>query len=287
MLSFPQKMRIAHILNRSLRVARSLARRDMRVRCRRRGIQWDLDLDEGIDLAIYLLGTLEPRVLRAYTPLIFPGFTVLDIGANIGAHTLHFARLVGPTGRVFAFEPTDFAIGKLRRNLALNRELAPRVTPHQCFLVADRGASAPAAVPSSWPVGDEPAEPCVGDIGRLQSTAAAVAITGDDFCANTGIDRIDFIKIDVDGNEYSVVSGLRRTIERFLPTILIEFAPFVYEGGHEAEFDELVRFLANCGYDFTDAGTARPVPREPAALRRLVVPIGAINVLLRPHRANT
>ena len=45
---------------------------------------------------------------------------VLDIGANIGVHTLHLAKLVGETGQVLAFEPNPVACEELRRNIALN-----------------------------------------------------------------------------------------------------------------------------------------------------------------------
>jgi len=285
MLSVPQKMFLARSLNRSIRFARAATGRDMQVQCRRNGISWALDLNEGIDLSIYLLGAFEPRVLRAYTPLIAPGATVLDIGANIGAHTLHFARLAGPTGRVLAIEPTDYAIAKLRRNLALNSQITAGVTTHQNFLVPDRATPSPAAVPSSWPVGEVPVDPRVGAVGRFQPTTAAVAVTADDFCVAQGLERLDFIKIDVDGNEHSVLRGFRLGLERFRPTILIEFAPYHYDGGNETEFNQLVNFLADLGYKFTDANTGRPIPSDPAALRRLVVPISGINALLHPHVA--
>jgi FkbM family methyltransferase len=52
-----------------------------------------------------------------------PGNAVLDIGRNIGAHTLPLAHLVGPHGRVIAFEPTAYAIRKMRANIALNAGL--------------------------------------------------------------------------------------------------------------------------------------------------------------------
>lgn len=87
------------------------------MRVRRDGIHWDLDLSEGIDFAIFLLGGLELRTLRLYRRLVQPGDTVLDVGANIGAHALPLARLVGASGRVVAFEPTQFAFCKLQRNL--------------------------------------------------------------------------------------------------------------------------------------------------------------------------
>src|SRR5713101_4640646 len=83
----------------------------------RYGVRWNLDLDEAIDFSIFLLGLFERQTVQAYQRLVWPGNIVLDIGANIGAHTFHLARLVGPNGRVFAFEPTAFAFHKLLANI--------------------------------------------------------------------------------------------------------------------------------------------------------------------------
>jgi FkbM family methyltransferase len=228
--SVSQKIFIARQINRLLRFSRGLIGRDMNIRCRRGGLNWALDLNEGIDLSIYLLGAYEPRTLKAYGPLIRAGAVVLDIGANIGAHTLHFARLAGSSGRVVAFEPTDFACAKLRANIALNPDLAPRISLEQCFLVADRSIAAPASVASSWPVANETGELNAWH-GREKVSAGAIAITADDFCARAGLDRLDFVKLDVDGHEWAVLQGFRASLARFRPIILVEIAPFIYEGG--------------------------------------------------------
>jgi FkbM family methyltransferase len=282
MFSVSQKIFIARQLNRILRGLRGLVGHDMHARCRRRGLNWAVDLDEGIDLSIYLLGAYEPRTLRAYTPLIRPGAVVFDIGANIGAHTLHFARLAGPAGRVVAFEPTDFACAKLRANLALNPELAGRVAVEQLFLVADRTVTPPLTVPASWPVARE-----AGDLnawhGRAQGSAAATAMTADDFCAQRGVDRIDFVKLDVDGHECAVLRGFRSNLARFRPVIVVEIAPFIYAGPKAQEFDEFIRFLAGLDYDFTDTNSGRAVSPDPAELRRTITPGGGINAILRPR----
>src|SRR5262249_10499960 len=83
------------------------------------GARYELHLGEMIDLALYL-HQFEPDVRAAIRRITKPGMTVLDIGANIGAHTLLFSALVGPEGRVVAFEPTEFAYAKLEKNLSLN-----------------------------------------------------------------------------------------------------------------------------------------------------------------------
>ncbi|WP_213031383.1 hypothetical protein, partial [Acinetobacter baumannii] len=65
---------------------------------------------------------------------------------------LLLAQLVGPSGRVLCFEPTDFAFAKLSRNLELNPDLARRVTPFHCFLAEKDDAEVPETIYSSWPL---------------------------------------------------------------------------------------------------------------------------------------
>jgi len=241
----------------------------------------DLDLDEGIDLSIYLFGAYEPRTLSAYSSMIRPGDVVFDIGANIGAHTLHFARLTGEKGRVYAFEPTDFPVAKLHSNLRLNPELAARVSVHQCFLVAEAAAALPATIVSSWPIAHKHHDLDPEHLGKPKSLAAAHAITADDFVREANIDRIDFVKLDVDGHEHTVLRGFSDTLRRFRPAMLIELAPFVFEGGNAHEFDEFITFLVGLGYEFSDAQTGRPVPVDADALRCLIPHGSGLNVLLQ------
>jgi FkbM family methyltransferase len=282
MFSVSQKIFIAHLLNRTLRVLRRAVGHDMSTTVTRGGVRWALDLDEGIDLSIYLLGAYEPRTLRTYERLIRPGAVVFDIGANVGAHTLHFARLAGQAGRVYAFEPTDFACSKLRANLALNPGLADCVSLQQFFLVADRTVTPPATVAASWPV-----TATAGDLnawhGRDEVSTKATAVTADDFCRQTGLRRIDFVKLDVDGHEWAVLQGFRESLIRFRPVIIVEIAPFIYTGDKTREFDDFIHFLAGLDYDFADANTGSKVSRDPAELRRTITPGGGINALLTPR----
>ena len=84
------------------------------------GINYKLDLGEVIDLGVYL-NRYEPDMTAAIERLCRSGFTVLDIGANIGAHVLRLSRIVGQSGKVYAFEPTIYAYTKLVYNISLNQ----------------------------------------------------------------------------------------------------------------------------------------------------------------------
>ena len=278
-------MFVAHLANRVVRGARRLAGRDMKVTCRRRSVEWSLDLDEGIDLSIYLLGAYEPRTLSAYRAILadLGEAVVFDIGANIGAHTLHFARLVGPAGRVFAFEATDYAYAKLRRNLELNPQWASRVDPRQIYLKADRAAVPPESLCSSWPVDVLRDDVHSDSLGLSRPLLSASSMTADDFCQSAGIGRLDLVKIDVDGYEFSVLSGFRSTLARFRPILLIELAPYFHAHCEGDAFERMVGFLRDLGYDFLDANNGRPLPDQADQLRALIPARASVNAILRPR----
>jgi len=128
MLSTSKKILIARFLSFYICGARTIFRKGTCIRVSRRGIIWKLDLNEGIDLAIFLLGGFEIRTLQLYKKIITEGDVVLDVGANIGAHTLPFAELVGKSGYVFSFEPTAFAYNKQLNNISLNPLLEKRIS---------------------------------------------------------------------------------------------------------------------------------------------------------------
>ncbi len=279
MLSTAAKVRIAQAFYVLQKIVRGpLGGRDL-VRVKRRGVLWDLDLREGIDLTIYLRGAFEPDTLAALEALVRSGDTVLDIGANVGAHTLHLARLVGEKGRVIAFEPTDFAIAKLRANLRANPELEPRVVVHQGFLVADASTTVP-AIASSWPVdGTAPDDALMAS--RTMAVSGARAMTLDAVVSGAGDPLVHVIKMDVDGHELEVLEGARRLLREQTPIIVMELAPYVFNPPEK--FDAMVRLLTGCGYTFEPLGSSRALPSDPESLRASIPRHGSVNVLARPR----
>lgn len=276
-LSTATKVRIARMLYLSLRLVRAPLGGGDLVRVRRHGVAWDLDLREGIDLTIYALGAFELDTLRALESLVRPGATVLDVGANIGAHTLHLARLVGDRGRVIAFEPTDFAIAKLRANLKANPALEPRVEVHQAFLVADASSPEPIApIASSWPVdGSVPDDQEMGS--RAMGVSGAVTMTVDGVLASSGHPAIQLIKMDVDGHELEVLAGARQTLSLHHPVIVMELAPYVFHP--PSKFDAMVKVLTDLDYVFRPLGSQIELPSEAATLRTLIPRLGSVNVV--------
>jgi FkbM family methyltransferase len=158
----------------------------------------------------YALGTTEAEVQRFLTANLKPGDVCFDIGANVGFFTLIAARLVGDTGRVYAFEPLPSNAEALRRNIALNGLQNVEVIE---AAVSERSGTAELVL------GQSSLDARLSMLGEAQPDAIAVRVISlDDF-------EIDgspsLVKIDAEGAEYAVLSGMRRVLAS-TPVILCE-----------------------------------------------------------------
>ena len=275
-----QKIAMASLISGLVRAIRTVSGKGPVGVFRRGDIVWELDLSEGIDFAIYLQGGFEPETLREYRRVVRAGFVVLDIGANIGSHTLPLAKIVGPSGRVYAFEPTDYAFGKQLRNLSLNLELSRRVTAIQAMLAGCRTQEKPQAIPSSWPLdGVLEAQLHPINLGRFNTLEGAQIFRLDDWVAQEQLPRIDFVKIDVDGYEIDVIEGAVETLRRHKPVMMMEFAPDNFsERGRS--FTELLDALLALGYRARTVG-GKPLRLEPSLAARIPRK-GSMNLILQP-----
>jgi FkbM family methyltransferase len=283
MLTTKTKVSLAALAYRCIALARAMAGKNNCATVRRGGIRWCLDLSEGIEFSIYLLGAFERSTVATLQKLVKPGDVVFDIGANIGSHTLGLARSVGPAGKVFAFEPADFAFEKLQRNLALNPELEARTYPRQILLAAEATERAQPEIYASWPLEkDESVHP--KHRGRLVTTRNASVDTLDRFVERERIDRLNLIKIDVDGHEFPVLRGGLQALQRFKPVLVMEMSPYVHAEEHNS-FSGLVALLRDAGYSIQHASTWDPLPLQTAELEALIPDGASINVIARLDRA--
>jgi FkbM family methyltransferase len=273
------KIAIARTLHYFVRSGRGIAGRPDKGIFSRRGIVYELDLSQGIDFAIYLGGMFERSTAIALAKLTEPSSLVLDVGANIGAHTLHLANLVGPKGRVMAFEPTDFAFRKLRRNLDLNPSLASRVEAFHYFLTASDGASVPKAIYSSWPLAVE-AGLHAKHLGREMQTESAQARSLDSVLSESADRKVQLVKLDVDGFECDVLRGATSMLRDARPIFVFELAPYLLEE-RGASLDQLLFYFIPNGYRFYDERTQKRLPSGAKELQRLLVDGESMNVIAR------
>jgi len=231
-------------------------RRDIQ-RVRRGNVEYELDLSEGIDLSLFLFGNFQGHVIGKNLFKLPEEAIIFDVGANIGSMSLQFAQIV-PKGHVYAFEPTNYAYAKLIRNLALNRELARRISPVQSF-VSDRTEANPQLnAYASWKVDNSPHRKHPLHGGIIKSAESIPSVTLDDFCLEQDIDRVELIKIDTDGHEFSVLEGACKTIEKFRPYIIFEAGLYVFaERG--VEFKQYMEFFTAYNYSLIDSKNGRKV----------------------------
>ena len=247
------KLFIARIL---YGILHAILRKDVH-RIQRKGVSYEVDLSEGIDLSLYLFGNFQ-NYITTNKFFSFPETAVIfDIGANVGSMSLRFAQLACQ-GHVFAFEPTSYAFDKLKRNLALNPELARRITPVQVF-VSDQTSSKPRInAYSSWKVDGSNADKHPLHGGVIKSAESIPAITLDEFCLKNQVENVEFIKIDTDGHEFQVLRGARQTLGQHRPYVIFEIGLYLLRE-HGITFDQYYDFLSFFGYRLYTTKTGREI----------------------------
>ncbi len=155
----------------------------------------------------FWLGSWEREVQSLFAHVVYEGGVVFDVGAAAGFYTLLASFLVGPTGRVCAFEPIPRAIAYLKKHLVLNQISNATIIE---AAVSDRNGSV------TLQVGD-------GDYGRISSdgTFSVRSVTLDELVFAGAIPPPDFVKIDVEGAELLVLSGARGILISSRPTLFL------------------------------------------------------------------
>jgi len=194
----------------------------------RDGVMLFNPLDSFVGRSVDLYGEFSRGEAAVFDQIVAPGDTVLDVGANIGAHTLWMARRVGPAGSVIAFEPQRAVFQTLCANMALNG--MTNVDPYWAAVGA---------------------QPGYVTVPRLDPTAAAnfgatSLIWGHpgDKVRMMSIDELELsacrmIKVDVEGMELDALRGAEATISRLRPILYVE------NDGREAG---LIEFILDLGY---------------------------------------
>jgi FkbM family methyltransferase len=197
-------------------------------------------------------------------PLIAADAVVLDVGAHAGQYAKLFAKLA-PRGHVYAVEPQSYARRILRVALAMNR--LGNVTILALALGAKRGRAVltiPVKASGSYGFG-------LAHLGRttregLAETEAVDVVTLDDLVKRLKLDRLDFIKADIEGFEQAMIEGARKTLARLKPALLLEFNQqhLKRAGGSVAGLWKILKGLGYRAFDPGAGADLAPIsrPRE-------------------------
>jgi FkbM family methyltransferase len=256
---FRQRLMEAQLALHSLKVtfdlgAQRVGFQNLCVYCRSRSL---------LESTLYLEGIYdELPILQAYQDILKPGDGAVDVGANIGVHSLALARIVTDKGRVFAFEPIARLAAQLRRNMELNhvKNIEVRETA-----LSDRNGEIPFK---------EDADNFNQGVGRYE-TSSKDHISADrlDEALADRREKIRLIKIDVEGMELQVVRGASNLLAQDRPCLVVE---------HNSPPWNLHQLTAAIPYKvdiirFPNNGRETPRPVSPREYLR-----GFNNILIRP-----
>lgn len=223
-------------------------------RAERNGINYFLDLSCLIDYSIFFRMLKEPSWENLFK-VLRPDFVIMDIGANIGFHTLNFAKICSE-GFVHAFEPDSKSFKILSTNIELNN--FHNVALHPIALGAKEEKLLFYKLYLNNPGANRIlAKPPASHFGQAQVDVH----TFDHVAEELMLQRLDLIKIDVEGFELFVLQGATSTIKKYRPILFVELAEKNLQEHNLSSLD-LINYIESLGYQIIDAKTMTPVDRS-------------------------
>jgi FkbM family methyltransferase len=162
----------------------------------------------------YYLGTYEPELVSTLERHVSEGMTVLDVGANHGYFTLLFSQLVGPRGKVYAFEPEPVNYQLLEKTIAANGLSNVEAVK---LAVSSRSGVEKLFLEDAY-LGTHSMEKKDSD-NYIEVNLTSV----DEFARERRLPSVDFVKIDIEGHEVEALKGMAETMRRWKPSIVCEF----------------------------------------------------------------
>ena len=199
----------------------------------------------------------EPHIERALRDLLHPGDTVYDVGANLGYFSAVMAQEVGPSGRVYAFEPLapTFALLVLCRDLNEFSQLMPL----QLALGAKNGSVELTFNPVSLGQASLYAEPDSVDYLPAQVPIRRL----DDLVESYELAPPRLVKLDVEGSELAVIEGAERLLAQHSPAVIFELNSVLSRRAGWTGSDIAARLRKAGDYDFFLLTEGAPRPVEP------------------------
>jgi FkbM family methyltransferase len=225
----------------------------------------ELDLSSTLEREVFVTGTHGEEHLvgdRILEHLNRDGAVYVDVGANVGYHTIRAARhLLRAGGRVVAFEPIQANYDRLLTNLKLNRLRNVRV---EKLALADRAETITVCRDTR---GSSNAS--LASTGVVQEKVHLVRF--DDWLAEHRLPRLDVIKLDIEGAEVKALRGMSEAIERFRPILVVEINP-MWTRRMMTSTTELITLLHSFGYTLFDCATPSAADQQRAVT--FVDPLG-------------
>jgi len=198
-------------------------------------------LDETDRHGFTIYGEEDPQERELIKKIIKKGDIVVDVGANIGIHTIIMAKCVGETGHVYAFEPSKNNVRLLKNTMSLNGfenvsiiDSAVSDKPGKSLFYLSNGISAHS----------------LSDFGYKKGSIEINVESLDHFFTNVN-KKINFLKIDAEGYDFKVIKGMENILKNPELKFLIEFFPERLKKAGDSP-KEFLQFLFEKGFNVTD-----------------------------------
>ena len=186
--------------------------------------------------------------LKIFKDNVKNGDNVVDLGANIGYFTLILAKLVGPTGKVFAFEPDPRNLTLLKKNVEYNNYKNVIVIPKAVSNVNDK---------CTLYVGQKTFgqnriyKPEKTDTQKFIPMDSETIRLDDFFKANNLLDKISFIKMDIEGSEFLALSGMKEILKLNKNIKIFTEAEISYLEDAGSSYDQFIDLLTENDFTFS------------------------------------
>ncbi len=205
------------------------------------GICMEMDINAPEGRRYFLYGNTERNVHDLLSSAFSPGGTFLDVGANWGFYALLAAKRLGREGRSIAFEPDPGNIETIRKNLSLNPGIEIAI---EAVAVSDGKGEA------TFHVGDNDAQGSIleGPYCSGNETLTVPTISLDEYIDEKGIDRVDVMKMDIEGGEVLALEGMAKGLRagRYGLIVLEWHGPFITDMGERPH--RAIELLTSAGY---------------------------------------
>ncbi len=199
-----------------------------------------LDLSKDVDCRFYL-NKFETNTILFFKEIINSGDIIFDVGANIGIYSIVAGKKVGINGKVFAFEPAEWAQKRLLDNFKLNKLVNIKIiTAGVSDLEGD----------TLFYLCEDDAYNSLGEnpMQKIIKEEMIKVITLDEFCRRENITRVNIIKIDTEGADYLVLKGAKNILsKKSAPIIFCEYNRYT-QVNKRFKLKDMLDFLINLDY---------------------------------------
>ena len=204
------------------------------------GFNMELHLQDWIQQNIFFLGSYESKELAFMSQVLKPESTFIDIGANVGWHSLNAAVLVGQNGAVISFEPFAMNYARIQKNISLNPTLDQ-------IVVEKIGIGAKSDSITLHYNSDDDNAGMASQFVEGNTSEKIQVIAFDQYEKIASLKRIDMIKLDIEGGELNALHGMQKTLKEFKPILMIEFDPEILSKQTGMQ-KEMISLLSNLNY---------------------------------------